>query len=126
VPGTPILYYRANPASKTIVGPTDHQNRIYNVRDNAPLVNLGQLADWATPLASRRVHPLGQPAVTGHEDLVGDVYFYEYIRDPKIPVMGPAGKNPPWPHRPDSYILISAGHDGLYGTPDDIRNFGKR
>ena len=29
-----------------------------------------------------------------------------------------------WPYRPDSYILISAGADGLYGTGDDITNFG--
>jgi hypothetical protein len=32
--------------------------------------------------------------------------------------------NPPYPHRPDSFILISAGLDGLYGTADDITNFG--
>jgi hypothetical protein len=30
----------------------------------------------------------------------------------------------PWPYRSDSYLLISAGADGLYGTDDDIRNFG--
>jgi hypothetical protein len=29
----------------------------------------------------------------------------------------------PWPCRPDSYILISAGVDGVYGTDDDITNF---
>ena len=27
------------------------------------------------------------------------------------------------PYRPDSFILISAGLDGLYGTGDDVRNF---
>ena len=27
------------------------------------------------------------------------------------------------PCRPDSFILISAGYDGLYGTADDICNF---
>ena len=27
------------------------------------------------------------------------------------------------PNRSDSYILISAGFDGLYGTADDICNF---
>jgi hypothetical protein len=27
------------------------------------------------------------------------------------------------PYRADSYILISAGRDGLYGTADDIVNF---
>jgi len=43
-------------------------------------------------------------------------FFYDYIRDPRIAAR-------PWPYRPDSYILISAGADGLYGTGDDIRNF---
>jgi hypothetical protein len=45
--------------------------------------------------------------------------FYSYIRDPKVLARA-------WPYRPDSYILISAGPDGLYGTNDDIRNFGRR
>jgi hypothetical protein len=29
----------------------------------------------------------------------------------------------PRPYRRDSYILISAGYDGLYGTADDVLNF---
>ncbi len=44
-------------------------------------------------------------------------FFYDYIKNPKITARD-------WPCRPDSYILISAGADGLYGTPDDITNFG--
>ena len=47
----------------------------------------------------------------------GKEVFYEYIRDPKIMAT-------PWPYRPDSYILISAGADGEYGTGDDITNLG--
>jgi hypothetical protein len=38
------------------------------------------------------------------------------LRDPKITATK-------WPYRPDSYILISAGADGLYGTQDDVTNF---
>jgi hypothetical protein len=30
----------------------------------------------------------------------------------------------PW--RADSYILLSAGNDGLYGTVDDIYNFQEK
>jgi hypothetical protein len=29
------------------------------------------------------------------------------------------------PHRPNSYLLISPGYDGEYGTADDITNFNK-
>jgi len=94
--GAPILYYRANTSGKTI-------REIYNVLDNDALINIKQTADG-------KIHPL---ADTGNQYL----YFYEYIRDPKISAR-------PWPYRPDSCILISAGVDGLYGTGDDIRNFG--
>jgi type II secretory pathway pseudopilin PulG len=105
-PGTPILYYKANPASK-VLDAGDPETRIYNVRDNWPLVSLRMLADGPKPLVNRRLHPL--------EDAN---YFYEYIRDPRVQAR-------PWPYRPESYLLISAGADGLYGTNDDIRNFGQ-
>ncbi len=110
VPGTPILYYRANAASKTIDRTLGlrQEDLIYNFADNAPLLNLRRLSDAAKPLAARQQHPL--------ENIT---FFYEYIRDPKVTAH-------PWPYRPDSYILISAGPDGLYGTDDDICNFGKR
>ncbi len=91
--GAPVLYYRAKTSEKDIT-------RIYDVLDNAALVEAKQQAD-------NRVHPLADPA-----------FFYEkYIRNPKITAR-------PWPYRSDSYILISAGSDGLYGTGDDICNFG--
>jgi len=94
--GAPVLYYRANTSGKVI-------NNVYRVSDNDALVVTKQQDD-------DRIHPLANPA---------DAYrfFYDYIRDPKITAK-------PWPYRPDSYILISAGADGLYGTGDDIKNFG--
>jgi type II secretory pathway pseudopilin PulG len=94
--GAPILYYRANTSGKII-------NDVYHVYDNDALVVTKQQDDG-------RVHPLANPSGPYQ-------FFYNYIRDPKI-----AAK--PWPYRPDSYILISAGADGLYGTDDDITNFG--
>ncbi len=94
--GAPILYYRANTSGKTI-------REIYNAQDNDVLIQIKQQADNQEQLLSR---PAGQFQ-----------YFYDYIRDPKISAR-------PWPYRPDSYILISAGVDGIYGTSDDIRNFG--
>ncbi len=109
-PGTPILYYKANPASKYHRDPanlTRLENNIYNARDCWPLLGLRRLVDGRKAWADRRPHPL--------EDTD---YFYEYIRDPKVQAR-------PWPYRPDSYLLISAGADGLYGTDDDIRNFGQ-
>jgi hypothetical protein len=57
-------------------------------------------------------HPLFEPPVF-------DKFYNESIMDPKVSTIRRA-----WPYRPDSYILISAGADGLYGTNDDICNFG--
>jgi prepilin-type N-terminal cleavage/methylation domain-containing protein len=92
--GAPILYYRANTSSKTIDASAAEDERIYNRKDNYLLVYY--LANGG---------PLYDPT-----------NFYDYIRDRKVTTVK-------WPSRPDSYILISAGADGLYGTRDDICNF---
>jgi type II secretory pathway pseudopilin PulG len=136
-PGTPILYYKANPASKLFPDlsdpggavPEPMQSYIYNGRDNWPLLTLGRLAAVgkpfdplrdAHPLEGRGVRPLegmdGLPPVP--KAFTGYNAFYWYIHDPKT-------RPSYWASRPDSYILISAGADGLYGTDDDIRNFGQ-
>jgi len=94
--GVPILYYRANTSRKLI-------REIYNALDNDALVQMKLQMD-------RKEHPLARTD-NQYE------FFYDYIRDPKI-------ETRPWPYRPDSYILISAGVDGLYGTNDYIKNFG--
>ncbi len=95
--GSPILYYRANTSQQTIRGR-------YRAEDNFPMIQAKQQADG-------KIHPLAD-GTNQYQ------FFYEqYIRDPKIEARL-------WPYRPDSYLLISAGADGLYGTADDIRNFG--
>jgi type II secretory pathway pseudopilin PulG len=118
-PGTPILYYKATPSYKTIVAPADPQNRTYNSRDNIKLIGLGRLTDAMGAAGTRRLHPLDPLYTQVNLQDPPAVDFYDYIRDPTVTSMR-------WPYRPDSYILISAGPDGLYGTPDDIRNFGKK
>ncbi len=102
--GTPILYYRANTNSNTMLNGNWPQQR-YNFQDNMVLVDLTPLAyiDETTPPP----HPLENPA-TFYSDQGG-------LIDPKVTAN--------WPYRPDSYILISAGYDGLYGTGDDIHNY---
>jgi len=108
--GTPILYFKANAISKKMdsVEPT---NSIYNIYQNANLISLGPVKPDGSE--SDILHPL--------LDNWGTLFYsaggYKVI-DPKI-----TGR--PWPHRPDSYILISAGPDGLFGNSDDITNFGE-
>jgi type II secretory pathway pseudopilin PulG len=103
--GTPILYYRADTYSKTMES-GDPEDQIYNVRDNMPLIALGKLPE---PDPGQDPHQLANERVFYSPD-------YKII-DPKVKTRRG------WPHRPDSYILISAGADGEYGTSDDIFNF---
>jgi prepilin-type N-terminal cleavage/methylation domain-containing protein len=106
--GTPILYYKANTSSKKFDPNSNSEDQIYNAYDNFSLIILKSVtADGS----AGKAHPLaGAPKNLYKPDHEGG------IRDSKITTI-------PWPHRPDSYILISAGADGLYGTSDDIRNF---
>jgi type II secretory pathway pseudopilin PulG len=123
--GTPVLYYKANTSSKSMnpSGRATFVNQIYNANDNLALINLGSLPPDST------VHKLGDdngifepiPPFSGYTG-TGE-YFYN--PDYKIiDTKAMAASRRLWPYRPDSYILISAGADGLYGTPDDITNFG--
>ena len=108
--GMPILYYRAN-TSKVLhrLDTPDEPDNIYNYKDNHKLVGLG--LPWEDPKTTD--HPLYQGS-TGPEGQV----FYENTQDKSVfPIERPCRK--------DSYILISAGWDGIYGTRDDVYNFAK-
>lgn len=125
IAGAPILYYKANTSSKIFdpnITVPNTSYRIYDYTDNDPLVQLGKLtANGGFGL----LHPLGYSATAFYEGgfnyNVGSPVTYGGagtgygIRNPKIPQV--------WPYRPDSYILISAGPDGYYGTADDIHNY---
>ena len=128
--GAPILYYKANTANKTIdpnyVSASNlFTGRTYNYLNDKPLIDLGKLTvNGSSGLA----HPFAYPVGADYPVFYSDKYYYTPgttyggsgigygIRDPRIP-------NPVRPYRPDSYILISAGPDGYYGTADDIHNY---
>lgn len=99
--GMPILYYKAD-TSKTVHDVNDPNNpeNIYDYKDNHALLALG------VPGQPGQKHPL-------YED---PKIFYEIARNDRV-----AG--PSVPNRADTYIILSAGRDGLYGTEDDIPNF---
>lgn len=108
--GRPILYYKANTNSKNftysdyVSQPT--RGLIYYYTDNTDLIKLKMDSEKSNDV-------VGTPAGIC-------LYWPAYkLVDPKVSIA--PGKF--WPYRPDSYILISAGVDGLYGTQDDICNF---
>ena len=106
--GTPILYYRAN-TSKKRMDETLWDDNIDNVNDNYILTRI---------VTDEKDLTAEQESLTIADMSSNFGNFRDFITDPKVttPTMI-------WPYRPDSYILISAGKDGLYGTDDDICNF---
>jgi hypothetical protein len=97
--GTPILYFRADTSKLDIESPGTPSDNIYDYDDNGELIGLDSVKD-STP----------------HE-IASITDFRDYITDEM------ASTTRIRPFRPDSFLLISAGPDGFYGTSDDICNF---
>ncbi|MGA2172687.1 MAG: prepilin-type N-terminal cleavage/methylation domain-containing protein [Sedimentisphaerales bacterium] len=115
--GMPILYYKANTNNVNhiiddpLVDPGIVDKNIYDSRDNLKLVGI-PLPWYSPPMV--RVHPMASGGVTiipgvGADDRI----FYNETLDKKT------GNSP---HNASTYILMSAGADGQYGTSDDIFN----
>lgn len=109
--GMPILYYKADPSKLLhdigeLTGKYNSGQNIYNYYDNIELIEERQ------PWPGGEIHPYEDPPAPK----VPGQLFYENTIDKSVLTMDK-------PHNPDSYILISAGWDGLYGTRDDVFNF---
>lgn len=116
--GTPILYYRADTSKTGITSPA-LGDRIYDYRHNLPLIALKSVTEAG---GAPQNHPLGyDPGNQSYPVFYSD--RYEYPGGTGYGIVDPQVTTRPWPYRPDSYILISAGADGLYGTRDDITNY---
>jgi prepilin-type N-terminal cleavage/methylation domain-containing protein len=106
--GMPLLYYKADTSNyihdpNQTPEPMNSNGNIYNYWDNQTLVALGK--PWEQAGSTSQPHSLETIA-----------RFYRNTRNTQV-------TNVSRPYRPDSYILISAGFDGEYGTADDICNF---
>ena len=107
--GLPILYYKADTSGNyhdpNTYPPTRTSNNgnIYNGYDNMDLVLLGK--PWEKSSTTKTVHNLASINT-----------FYDRTQNNQITTSIR-------PYLEDSYILISAGYDGIYGTDDDITNF---
>ena len=101
--GMPILYYKARAGftQQDSTDPLGVADDVYNFEDNSLLLALGTATSEALP---------------HHLNDVED--FENMILNPEVAIIQK-------PYRAESYILISAGKDGLYGTSDDICNFKK-
>ena len=123
--GSPILYYKANTANKTIDMTVTITDRTYNYNNNWPITSSLKLT---TNGPGGLKHPFDSPSSgTEYPVFYSDKATYDAttyggsgigygIRDTKVPSVAR-------PYNPDTYILISAGPDGFYGTADDIHNY---
>ncbi|MCF7972497.1 MAG: type II secretion system GspH family protein [Phycisphaerae bacterium] len=125
--GMPILYYKADSSgsyhdANAPVQPTKFSNNgfIYNVYDNQDLVAMGK--PWETGNSAQKLHNL---------DVLksGINKFYDETQNKQISITSISTVNlglSKRPYRANSYILLSAGFDGEYGTADDVTNFNKQ
>lgn len=137
----PILYYRANPHARMMLGDSAGTPGVYNQVDNsvitgsdagspygAPGINFGPgKLDQGTIEWFHRIAVVAG-AYPGHPpDFDGDINrimtgapydnsFARYVLDESV-----RARNTPV--RRDSYLLISAGPDGIYGNSDDVTNW---
>ncbi len=101
--GMPILYYKARP-SKMLFDVANAANSIYNYLDNQELLMLGN--PWDQNTKSRLATEGATPGAR----------FYRNTENTQVTTTI-------IPYNKDTFILISAGNDGEYGTSDDICNF---
>ncbi len=125
--GMPILYYKADTSgsyhdANAPVAPDRFSNNgfIYNVYDNEDIVQMGK--PWETVGSAQKQHAMS--ISTG-----GIGKFYDETENKQISITSTStmalglSKRP---YRANTFILISAGFDGEYGTADDITNFKKK
>jgi prepilin-type N-terminal cleavage/methylation domain-containing protein len=118
--GQPVLYFKANSAKRFRVNETntlvpnpttaDYSKWIYNFDDNLPVVQLPVMSDTALEDKDFK-----NPDDAGKNQAQ---VFYE-----KITQTADVSRNYYKPFNANTFILISAGWDGIYGTKDDITNF---
>jgi hypothetical protein len=128
--GGPVLYWRADPAGMQIAdrpprNPNPQNRGIYHYLDNGALLRSSDIGSGVgtnqDPVLLRPANPddphrlwfLPVAPGAGNQDLDG---FPLYVQNRTIQAR-------PEPHNPKTYLLISAGADGVFGTADDIANF---
>jgi hypothetical protein len=112
--GSPILYYKADSASryfKVSSMPPYYNEWIYNVLDNDSIVTLGTLEDPAV-----QHHFASDYTAPAPDSRSGIEIFYDTITNPNVQMYEK-------PFNAKTFILISAGWDGIFGTKDDISSF---
>lgn len=133
--GYPVLYYAANAAERTNCVWTRAGGLVpgrYDQTDNSPFTGGdgdGRHDKTETGLdlkGAGTAHPAGKLGFNGPTDPCDPDSFTKMICDENVFNTTKQGnKGRVWPHNADRFLLISPGYDGLWGTPDDVRNYQK-
>ncbi len=129
--GTPILYYKARPTSLKLIGNSEgpgiyyqEDNGIITGTENGTVPQQEGLDFGAGPDEHdfyHLIHDAVSPKPTDKIDEILD--DPNYVHTFALFIMDPSIKARPTPARKDSYLLISAGPDGRYGSDDDVLNW---
>ena len=110
--GMPVLYFRANVGNnfQDVTDALTYTNDIYNLDDNFQLLSLGTAETVA------KDHKLMDTTTNSEYTNFEQIILNQQVL---------SASNVKRPYRAGTFILISAGKDGIYGTSDDITNFSK-
>jgi len=109
--GMPILYFKANTVNY-VHPPTP----TIGIPGPASEASLGSYAKFIYSYFDNRLFVKQYSPIDGSVHDMTAVIFYEKTANPNF-------SNPIRPHNNESFILLSAGPDGFYGTADDVYNF---
>ncbi len=135
--GDPILYYAATrdaeapfttgtPGSNFVVG-------VYDLSDNAAFtgseIQVGRFPYDGSAGYRGILHPLGKLGYDTAAPLVEPPpeTFANFVFDRAVfeNSKRPSGDGVIKPVNADSFLLVAAGKDGIFGTNDDVKNFGR-
>jgi hypothetical protein len=133
----PLLYYRANPGAPCMAADSRSSDDVvyvtrngryaptgvYDLLDNCVYTGTNAAPGYCSNFGAGNNHPihrLGNPALKPQDPQFAVQNprgcFVSCLRDPNVTAATA-------PHKPDSFVLLSAGADSLYGTADDVANF---
>jgi prepilin-type N-terminal cleavage/methylation domain-containing protein len=117
--GYPVLYYRARKAASKMVtkpgAPPSGFLGVYDHRDNQDFTGSASTTGVVLNNRPHMINGTNYPDASFDPPPAG---FAQYILDSSVSAR-------PTAVRSDSYLLITPGYDGVYGSRDDITNWTK-
>lgn len=128
--GSPVLYFKAEPTKRFRVDhtrravtnptPVDYNKWVYDLDDNIDILNLNWLREdgIAGDTTHYSIDPDSSEKADPGNGTMESQYFYEFITQRED-----TDRDFFKSYNKDTYILLSAGWDGIFGTKDDVGNF---